>query len=99
MDFPAVEVDVVFAVVFVSADVEADVDGLAYCELVKEGAFVFYDLEFDVLWPLGVASGDDKFTFRESRAKCLDVIDDFNGALCFVHDAGSVSFLYALSTV
>ena len=88
MDLPAVEVDVVFAVVFVASDVEAD-DYVLTCGVgIEDTALVFEDFELDVLRIFVVFSGDDEFTLAESALESLGIEDEFDFAFEFVHDDG-----------
>lgn len=77
MDFPASEVHIILAVVFITADVEADVDILADIELIKRRALVFDDFEFDVLRVFVMSRSDNEFPFGKSASERLSFTDPF----------------------
>lgn len=83
LDFPGVEIDVVAAVVFVSADIEGDFDRIAFRKAVGERGLFFHALELDRLRILSVFHLDDEFPLRESTREGLHFTDHLDGAFQF----------------
>lgn len=85
IDLVGLEIHVVLALVLVAANAKADRDALALADGVKEGAFLFGQLQFDVLRIL-IVRGDDKFSLYETTGKRLGGTDEFDRAFELIHE-------------
>ena len=76
-DFPTGEIDVVFTVIFIAADVETDTHILIEFQGIELRALFFDDLKLDVLGVFVVVGGNHKFAFDEATRKSLGFSDPF----------------------
>ena len=79
-DLPRCEVDIIFAVIFVAAQVESDFDFFANAEIVDQFDLIFNALELNVLWVFVSFVSDDEFALIKAAGKGLFLENYFYGS-------------------
>lgn len=82
-DLPGVQIHEIATIVFVSTNIEGDLDRISLREPVSERGLLFNTLKLDCLWVFSVFDFNDKLSLGESARKGLDFVNHLDGAFQF----------------